>query len=74
MFEGSSPSLATMKFPHTSEPTLRYSINGKRAKRESTKSYRKGYNRSIRRMFKNNLDMSNEELKTIFKKRIDYEY
>ena len=67
---GSNPPSDTMKFPHTSEPTLRYSINGKRG----TKSYRKGYNRSIRRMSKNNLDMSNEELKTIFKKRIDYEY
>ena len=71
---GSNPPSDTMKFPHTSEPTLRYSINGKKAKRESTKSYRKGYNRSIRRISKNNLEMSNEELKTIFKKRIDYEY
>lgn len=71
---GSSPTICTkvkvMKYPEQLEPSLRWSLNEKKAFRFSSKSDRKIYNRIFRRKLKNN---PNFDIKLI-KKRLGYEY
>ena len=59
-----------MKYPEQLEPSLRWSLNEKKAFRFSSKSDRKIYNRIFRRKLKNN---PNFDIKLI-KKRLGYEY
>lgn len=59
-----------MKYPLELEPNLRRSLNGKKAKRTSTKKHRKLYNRLYRRVSKKILDFDT----TLFKKRVDWEF
>lgn len=59
-----------MKHPFTLEPKLRFWLDPKGAKRKSTKSYRKTFNRIFRRNSKRNVDFDVK----LLKRRINYEY